>query len=60
MKWFIYIKLMNLKKGNTNFDQDEFLNLKEYSLEEVKNMIIEGKITDAKTIACLFFYENIK
>ncbi|MDU2231308.1 MAG: ADP-ribose pyrophosphatase, partial [Clostridium perfringens] len=23
-------------------------------------MIIEGKIIDAKTIACLFFYENIK
>ncbi|MGV2802631.1 NUDIX domain-containing protein [Clostridium perfringens] len=41
-------------------DEDEFLNLKEYSLEEVKNMIIEGKIIDAKTIACLFFYENIK
>ena len=53
-------KAHELKKGETNFDHDEFLNLNEYSLEEVKNMIIEGKITDAKTIACLFFYENIK
>ena len=53
-------KAHELKKGETNFDHDEFLNLKEYPLEEVKNMIIEGRITDAKTIACLFFYENIK
>lgn len=53
-------KAHELKKGETNFDDDEFLNLKEYPLEEVKKMIIEGRIIDAKTIACLFFNENIK
>lgn len=52
-------KAEELQKGEVNLDEDEFLNLKEYPLEEVKNMIIEGKIIDAKTIACLFLYENI-
>lgn len=53
-------KAHELKKSKTNLDDDEFLNLKEYSLEELKKMIIEGKIIDAKTVACLFFYENLK
>lgn len=50
---YIYLfKAENLYKGNDNLqDEDEFINLKEISVEKVKDMIKEGSIIDAKTIA---------
>ena len=35
----------------TNFDDDENLSLKKYSLDEIQKMILEGRLHDAKTIA---------
>ncbi|MPQ42746.1 NUDIX hydrolase [Clostridium tarantellae] len=50
----------NLYKRQILFkDEDEFLNLKVASLKHVKKMICKGKIIDAKTIAAIFFLENI-
>lgn len=50
---YIYLyKAQDLYKGNDNLqDEDEFINLKEFNVEKVKQMIKEGQITDAKTIA---------
>jgi ADP-ribose pyrophosphatase len=48
-------KATGLTKGNTEFDEDEFINLKEFSLKDLKIMIREGKIEDGKTIASLQF-----
>ena len=48
----------NLKKGVQHLDTYEFIELKAYDLEELCNMIYEGKIQDAKTIASLMAYKN--
>lgn len=53
---YIYLfKAENLVEGKIGGDDDEFINVFEYKIDEVKNMIKEGKIIDAKTI-CAFMY----
>lgn len=53
---YLYLyKATNLYKGNVNLDEDEFINLKTYKVEDVKKMIKEGKIEDAKTISIFMF-----
>lgn len=49
----------NMKPGKQHFDPDEFIDLEEYTLEEAIQMIFEGKITDSKTIAGIFAYQEI-
>ena len=39
-------------------DVDERINVYEYSLQEIRQMIIEGKIDDGKTIALMYHLEN--
>lgn len=49
---YIYIfKAEDLVKEELPCDDDEFINVYEYKLSEVKDMIKQGKITDAKTIS---------
>ena len=53
---YIYLfKAEELSKGVIGGDDDEFINIKEYTLEEVKNMIKTGKLEDCKTIAAMQF-----
>ena len=42
---------MNLTKGETNFDDDEDLELMEIPLQEAVNLVVKGEITDGKTMA---------
>ena len=51
-KLHIYLA-KNLKQGNFNFDDDEFIQVKKVPLEEAINMIYTGKIIDSKTITGL-------
>lgn len=47
----IYLYLATgLARGEMHLDADEFLNLEEYSLQEVENMIDSGEIHDGKTV----------
>jgi len=46
----------NLTKGDTSFDMDEIIELEYYTLDEVKAMIRDGIITDAKTISAIMMY----
>lgn len=48
------------KKVQQHFDEDERLFVEKYSLEEIKEMIRNNKITDAKTIALVLHVENSK
>lgn len=48
-------KATDLYKGETNMDEDEFINLKTFTLEEVKTMVKSGEIIDSKTIAALAY-----
>lgn len=56
----IYIYLAeNLQPGEQHFDFDEFIELEKYTLEESIAMILEGKITDSKTITGIFAYKEV-
>lgn len=39
-----------LTKGKTNPDEDEFVEIYEYSLDETMKMIMDNRLTDAKTV----------
>ncbi|MBQ2804132.1 MAG: NUDIX hydrolase [Lachnospiraceae bacterium] len=46
----------NLKPGVQHLDEDEFINVEAYSVEELTQMILETKIQDAKTICGILTY----
>ena len=46
----------DLKPGVQHLDEDEFLNVESYSVEELKEMIFACKIQDAKTICAILTY----
>jgi len=50
---------LNLVKGNHNREEgEEEMELLEYSLEEIENMVTENKIVDGKTISGIFLYKK--
>ncbi len=46
----------NLYKTKQHLDDDEYIDVKSYSIAELTDMIREGKIVDGKTIAALMTY----
>lgn len=48
----------NLIPREQHLDEDEFVDVKAYKLEELKEMIFEGKIQDSKTMAAILAYES--
>lgn len=46
----------NLVKGEQHLDEDEFINVEAYSVEELSDMILSGKIEDSKTVAAIMSY----
>ena len=48
----------NLQKTEQNLDEDEFIQVEEYEIETLVNMIFEGKIEDSKTIAAIMSYKD--
>ncbi|MFV0520335.1 MAG: NUDIX domain-containing protein [Lachnospirales bacterium] len=49
----------DLKKTVQNLDDDEFLEIETYTLDECMTMIQNGNILDSKTIATLLFYKQL-
>lgn len=47
-----------LLSSRQNLDEDEFLNVERYTIEELTDMIFGGEITDAKTVAALLAYQS--
>lgn len=50
----------NLIPSRQNLDEDEFINIERYTIEEIEKMIYNLEITDAKTIAGVLAYKNLK
>lgn len=46
----------DLKPSDQHLDEDEFIDVKEYSLQIVREMIFDGQIVDAKTISGILGY----
>ena len=49
-----------LKKGERNLDEDEFINVEAWSIEDLSELIFSGQIQDAKTIAAAMAYSYKK
>ncbi len=47
----------NLKVSKQNLDEDEFVEVKAYEIDELIQMIYDGTIQDAKTVAALMAYK---
>ncbi len=48
----------NLKPSKQNLDEDEFINVETYFVEELCEMIYAGKIEDSKTVSAILAYKN--
>lgn len=46
----------DLKPGKQHLDEDEYINVEAYSLEELKQMIYQCRIQDSKTICAIMTY----
>ena len=46
----------DLKPSKQHLDEDEFIDVKEFTIEEIKEMIFDGRIIDAKTISGVLGY----
>ena len=49
-----------LVKKEQHLDDDEFIEIREYTIDELKNMIFKGEIADSKTIAAVMAYAAYK
>lgn len=48
----------DLEEGKQNLDEDEYLEIAEYSLSELLDMIDKGVIQDSKTVSALLAYSR--
>jgi len=48
----------NLKPSKQRLDEDEFIDVEAYSLEELEQMVLNYEIRDSKTIAAIMAYAN--
>lgn len=48
----------NLIPSKQNLDEDEYIDVKAYTLEELKEKIFTGEIEDSKTVAALLAYDS--
>lgn len=46
----------NLIPGKQHLDEDEYLNVEAYSVEQLKEMIFRGEIQDSKTVCAVLAY----
>lgn len=57
--YLYYCDTLSLVENKRALDDDEFLTAHWYSLEQLKNLLTEGKIVDAKTIYAISVWENM-
>lgn len=48
----------DLIPGSQHLDDDEFINVEMYDVEELIQMIYDGKIQDSKTVSAIMTYKN--
>ncbi len=52
----IYLARGLVKQGSQHLDEDEYINVEAYTVEELKQMIFDCKIQDSKTICGILTY----
>lgn len=57
----LYIYLCtNMEPGETDFDENEALDIKEFDIEELYSLAISGKIQDGKTVIAILMVKCLK
>ena len=49
----------NLKKSSQNLDEDEYIDVQAMELDELVQMIYDGKIQDSKTVSAIMAYKSL-
>lgn len=57
--YIYYCDTMTKLENKRSLDKDEFLTAEWYSLDQLKKLLSEGKIVDAKTIYAITVWENM-
>ena len=47
----------DLIPSHQNLDEDEYIELERYTVEELKEKIFQGEVEDSKTIASILAYD---
>lgn len=55
---YLYIA-KDLQRGTQNLDDDEFIEIERYSLEDALNMVFDGTIRDSKTVMGILAYKEL-
>ena len=55
----MYILQQILSKRSQHLDEDEFIDVEKYTLDELKDMIFAGTIQDSKTISAVLAYDAL-
>ena len=53
----LHRKNRSLIRTHQHLDENEFVNVEAHTVEELKQMIFEGKIEDSKTVAAILAYD---
>ena len=48
----------NLKKTKQHLDEDEYINVEHWELEDLLKLIYAGEMKDGKTVAAILAYAN--
>ncbi len=48
-----------LKRTSQHLDEDEWINVKRFSLEDAVDMVVRGQIIDSKTVTAILLYNQI-
>ena len=48
----------NLKKGKQDLDEDESIDIEEWELDDLLELIYKGELKDSKTVAAILAYKN--
>ena len=55
---YLYVA-KDLEKGVQNLDEDEYIEIERYSLEDAVEMIFDGTIRDSKTVMGILAYKEL-
>lgn len=55
----IYLARDLKRRENQHLDEDEFIDVKAYDLDELVQMIYDGKIEDSKTVSAIMTYKSL-
>lgn len=54
----IYVAFIDGKQGEQHLDEDEYIKVEPYTLDDLCDLIYSGQLNDSKTVAAIMAYKN--